>query len=84
MDPAFSYRDLKLVTKEDRGPESSEVAEVNLRQVDHFAAEMDSFATAILEDSVVRTPASMGISDLRIIAALEESIEKGLPVKVST
>jgi predicted dehydrogenase len=84
MDPAFSYRGLKLLTKEQLAEEeSSSLAEISLRQKNHFAEEMDGFARAILDDSEVITPASMGISDLRIIAAIQESYETGKRVAIS-
>ncbi|RYD29961.1 MAG: Gfo/Idh/MocA family oxidoreductase [Verrucomicrobiaceae bacterium] len=83
MDPAFSYRGLKLRTKEDLAEESSGLEEVNLRQVDHFAAEMDAFSKAVIEDGEVITPASMGIADLKIIAAIHESVKTGAVVKIS-
>lgn len=83
MDPAFSYRGLKLVAKEELGKkESSALEEVNLRQVDHFAAEMDGFSKAILEDGEILTPASMGIADLKIISAIHESVKTGAVVKI--
>ena len=62
--------------------ESSDVSEINLRQKNHFAEEMDGFARAIVNDTEVVTPASMGIDDLRIIAAITESYETGKTVKL--
>lgn len=83
MDPAFSYRGLRLRKKEELGKkESSALEEVNLRQVDHFAAEMDAFSKAVLEEGEVITPASMGIADMRIIAAIHESVKTGAAVKI--
>jgi len=84
MDPAFSYRGLKLKTKEQLPEkESSEAVEVNIRQVDHFAAEMDAFSKAILKDAEILTPASMGIADMRIIAAIHQSAQTGQSVRIS-
>jgi predicted dehydrogenase len=84
MDPAFSYRGLKLRAKEEfGGKEGSVLQEVNLRQVDHFAAEMDGFSKAILEDGEILTPASMGIADMKIIAAIHESVKTGKMVKLN-
>ncbi|MEO5913399.1 MAG: Gfo/Idh/MocA family oxidoreductase [Luteolibacter sp.] len=85
MDPSFSYRGLKLKTKALlEGDESSEVSEINLRQKNHFAEQMDGFCKAIINDTEVVTPASMGIADLRIIAAIRESYESGKPVKIDS
>ncbi|RYD18537.1 MAG: Gfo/Idh/MocA family oxidoreductase [Verrucomicrobiaceae bacterium] len=84
MDPAFSYRGLRLRTREELGKkESSGLEEVNLRQVDHFAAEMDAFSKAVMEDGEILTPASMGIADLKIIAAINESAMTGKLVRIS-
>lgn len=77
MDPAFSYRGLKLKTKE-----ASDVSEITLRQINHFASQMDGFARAIMNDTPIPTPASMGVADLRIIAAINESIKTGKPVEI--
>ncbi len=83
MDPAFSYRGLKLKTKELLDEkESSDASEINIRQKNHFSEEMDSFSKAIINDEKVRTPASMGIADMKIIAAIKEAYETGKPVKV--
>ncbi|MES2441154.1 MAG: Gfo/Idh/MocA family oxidoreductase [Verrucomicrobiota bacterium] len=85
MDPAFSYRGLKLKTKELlEEDESSDISEINLRQKNHFAAQMDGFCRAIIDDTEVVTPASMGIADLRIIAAIQESYETGKMVKIDS
>jgi predicted dehydrogenase len=85
MDPAFSYRGLKLRTKEDLDqPEQSEFTEVNIRQVNHFAEEMDGFSKAILNNEEIRTPADMGIADLKIIAAIDKAIASGKPEKIES
>lgn len=83
MDPSFSYRGLKLTTKKPLEEEEAfDISEINLRQKNHFAAEMDGFCEAIINDTEVITPASMGIADLRIIAAIHESCESGRPVRI--
>ena len=81
MDPAFSYRGLNLKTNEDENG-SAKATEISIRQVNHFAAEMDGFAKAILNGTDVPTPASMGIADMKIIAAIKKSYETGAPVNV--
>lgn len=83
MSPAFSYHGLRLKVKTG-SPEKGNVTdgEMLIEQVNHFAAEMDHFSKCILEDQEPRTPGSMGLADLRILAALEESISAGRPVSV--
>ena len=83
MDPAFSYRGLRLRVKHgDSNSGASQMAEINLEQVNHFAAEIDHFSRCILDGTEPRTPAEMGIADLRIIAALEESMRTGQKVRI--
>lgn len=83
LDPAFSYRGLRLDVK--RGEEMANTAskaEQMLEQVDHFAAEMDHFSTCILEGHATKTPGEEGLADMRVMAAIEESIRTGRTVKV--
>lgn len=84
MDPAFSYRGLRLRTKrgESKGPKDAENAEVLIEQVNHFAAEMDHFSDCVLNKKALRTPGSMGLADLRVIAAIDESVRSGKTVAV--
>lgn len=83
MDPAFSYRGLRLRTKaEDDG--LTESAEIVIEPVNHFTEEMDGFSAAVLGEAEVITPASMGIADMRIVAAIGESIRGGAAVKIES
>jgi predicted dehydrogenase len=83
MDPAFSYRGLRLRVKHGESSSgASQLAELNVNPVNHFAAEMDHFSGCILNGTEPRTPAEMGIADLRIIAALEESMRTGQKVRI--
>lgn len=83
MDPAFSYRGLRLRVKHgDSSSGASQLAEIKIDPVNHFAAEMDHFSECILNGTEPRTPAKMGIADLRIIAALEESMRTGQKVRI--
>jgi predicted dehydrogenase len=84
MDPSFSYRGLKLWVREgDPKKGNGEKADLLIPQVDHFAAEMDGFSEALLQDKHIRTPGSMGLADMRIVAAIEESVKTGQPVRLS-
>ncbi len=76
--PAFSYRGLRLcLTQKERHEE------VRLREVDHFAAEMDHFSQCIRSDRDARTPGEEGLADMRVMAAIEEAARTGKPVRVS-
>ncbi|PAW75661.1 MAG: hypothetical protein B9S38_00760 [Verrucomicrobiia bacterium Tous-C4TDCM] len=81
MDPAFSYRGLRLRTNRKDG-EVAESADLVIKPVNQFTKEMDGFSAAVLDDSEVITPASMGIADMRILAAISESIQSGTAVGV--
>lgn len=83
MDPAFSYRGLRLRTHSKK-PDITEAAEIVIDAVNHFTQEMDGFSAAVLDDAEVVTPAAMGIADMRIVAAITESIRSGAPVKVQS
>ncbi|HWB01526.1 MAG TPA: Gfo/Idh/MocA family oxidoreductase [Verrucomicrobiales bacterium] len=82
MEPAFSYRGLRLRIREGDSKKSAQDAEVVLPPVDHFAAEMDHFSECILNDQTPRTPGEEGLADMRIIAAIQESIQSGAAVKI--
>lgn len=83
MDPAFSYRGLRLRTKRgDAKRGNAEHAEHLLEQVDHFAAEMDHFSDCILNETTLRTPGEMGLADMRVVAAIDEAARTGRAVKI--
>jgi predicted dehydrogenase len=84
MDPAFSYRGLRLRTKEGeaKAPKEAKHAELLLEQVNHFTAEMDHFSDCVLNDASLRTPGEMGLADMMIIAAIDEAARSGKTVKL--
>lgn len=77
MDPAFSYRGLRLNVQ--KGGQKSEI---KLTEVDHFAAEMDHFSECVLANKAPRTPGEDGLADMRIIEAIEEAAKTGRTVTV--
>lgn len=83
MDPAFSYRGLRLYVREGE-PKSgdAEAKEILLQAVNHFSAEMDHFSAVVLHGESCRTPGEMGLADMRILEALEKSIQTNAPVPV--
>lgn len=84
MDPAFSYRGLKLWVREgDSKSGDAAESELLIPQVNHFTAEMDGFSDAILHDKTILTPGAMGLADMRIIAAIEEAAKTGRSVSLN-
>ena len=84
MDPAFSYRGLRLRTHRMKGNAGApELSELVLEPKNHFTAEMDHFSTCILEGEEPRTPGEMGLADMRIIEAIAESARTGRSVKIA-
>jgi predicted dehydrogenase len=56
--------------------------EIPIREVDHFAREMDWMADVVLGKKPMLAPGEEGLQDMRLIAAIMESAEKnGAPVK---
>ncbi len=48
-----------------------------------FIGEIDGFAHAVLNGAPVRTPAEMGLRDMRIIEAIYASVREGVPVRLA-
>lgn len=84
MDPAFSYRGLRLHVKQGDPKKGSAAAkELMLQAKNHFAQEMDHFSSVILDGETCRTPGEMGLADMRILEALEASLKSGRPEPVA-
>ena len=78
LEAAFSYQGQQLRLRRgspSTGPASTE--ELLIRPVNHFAAEMDAFCEAIHSGQPVPTDGRMGLADVRIIRALQRSIDEG-------
>lgn len=83
MQPAFSYRGLRLHVHEgDPKAGTAEDQELLLDAKNHFSEEMDHFSRVVLNDEKCRTPGEMGVADMRIIEALQKSMQTGAPVKL--
>ncbi|RYD84519.1 MAG: Gfo/Idh/MocA family oxidoreductase [Verrucomicrobiaceae bacterium] len=83
MDPAFSYRGLRLRVKQGESKGGTpQLAEWNVKEVNQFAAEMDHFSECVLQDKLPRTPGEEGLQDMRIIAAIEEAARTGQTVRI--
>lgn len=84
LEAAFSYRGQQMFLRRgspSTGPASTE--ELLIRPANHFAAEMDAFCEAIHSGQPVPTDGRMGLADVRIIRALQRSIEQGGVVAVA-
>jgi len=83
LTPAFSYNGQRLMTHQhSEGDDQPVVTEHELTAVNHFAAEMDHFSNCLLKDEVPRTPGAEGLADMRVLAAMAESIRSGEPATV--
>jgi len=74
MDPAFNYGG-------NRG-KRSDGQDINQPRVDQFAAEMDDFAQCILNQRPTKVPGEEGLRDMKILAAIYESISTGRSIKL--
>jgi predicted dehydrogenase len=61
----------------------SDGVEINLPEVDQFAAEMDDFAQCIRENRPSKVPGEEGLRDMKILAAIYESIQTGRSVALT-
>ena len=77
LDNAFAYRGQRFTVQT-----AKQKAEVKIAEVDHFAAEMDYFSECVLDGKQLRTPGEEGLADMRVIAAIAESIKTGKAVKI--
>jgi len=78
LEPATSYTGLRL-----RVRKGNVIEEHNLPQVDHFAAEMDHFSEAILNNTPIRTPGEDGLQDVKLMMAIYEAARAGKTVRVA-
>jgi glucose-fructose oxidoreductase len=77
LDPASSYTGLRM-----RVFRPGAIEERTLPQRDHFAAEMDHFATCIQTGSEPLTPGEEGLKDVRLMMAIYEAAKSGRTVKL--
>ncbi len=83
LSPAFSYNGQRLKThqKSEAGGKPI-IVDHELTEVDHFASEMDHFSQAILTGDEPRTPGEEGLADMKILAALDQSIIQNRPIRL--
>jgi predicted dehydrogenase len=72
LDPAYYYNG-------NRG-RRSDGPEINIPVADQFATELDDFADCIIQKRQTKVSGEMGVSDVKYLMAVYESIKKGRPV----
>ena len=77
MDNAFGYFGQQLKVNDGNGPRQFEIREEN-----HFQAEMDHFAQCITENQTPRTPGEEGLQDMLIQEAILRSAAENRPVRI--
>jgi len=75
LDPAYFYGG-------NRG-RRSDGPEINIPVADQFATELEEFADAIINKRPTKVPGEMGLSDVKYLMAIYESIKKGRPVSLA-
>jgi predicted dehydrogenase len=78
VEPAFGYGGLKMRVR----PRGKGEEQVDLPQINQFAAEMDHFAECILKDTAPRTPGEEGLADMKVIGRLYEAAASGKTVQI--
>ena len=81
MDPAFSYRGLRLFTARAEGQEERR-QEVLLEERNQFALEMDHMAECVQADRAPQTPGEEGLKDQRLMEAIYEAARNGRVVRL--
>ncbi len=86
MDPAFSYRGLRLhlTRKSELNPKADDAREIRMDEKNQFALELDHFAECLAEDRQPYTPGEEGLQDHKLMAAIYESARTGRTLKFPT
>lgn len=84
MDPAFSYRGLRLRTQNGKaeGEQFVGITEILIEQVNHFTAQIDHFSEVVRNATPLRTPGEMGLADMRVVTAIHEAARTGRAIRV--
>lgn len=78
LEPATSYTSLRM-----RVRQGNVTREIDIPQADHFAAEMDHFSEAVMNNTPVRTPGEEGLQDIKILMAIYEAARTGKTVQMT-
>jgi predicted dehydrogenase len=77
LEPAFNYQGLRaFVGTKDRRED------LDLKDVNHFAAEMDHLCECVMQNKQPLTPGEEGLADIRVIEKIYQAAEAGGPLKV--
>ena len=77
LDPAYDYHGIRGYVNTNKGREDLKAPDIN-----QFAAEMDHMAQCVLDDKQPLTPGEEGLADMKVIAAIDASIEGGKVVRI--
>ena len=75
MEPAYFYNGNR--GKRSDGPE------INIPVADQFALELEDFADCVINKRPTKVPGEMGVTDVKYLMAIYESIKKGRPVSLA-
>jgi len=78
MDPATWYNGNRMWIERD-----GKIEQIEINEVDHFAAEMDHMSDCVMQNKEPLTPGEEGLRDLTIIEAVYESARTGKAVKLA-
>jgi predicted dehydrogenase len=92
LDPAFGYVGQRLkISKKGMADEANAAGvsqapttetEVVMEHANHFAREMDHFAECVLKNTQPITPGEEGLTDMKIMAAIQRSIDEKTAIKL--
>ncbi|HWR17862.1 MAG TPA: Gfo/Idh/MocA family oxidoreductase [Terriglobales bacterium] len=77
LEPSMQYTGLRM-----RVSRGNRLEEVTLRQVDHFAAEMDHMSDCVMNNKTPLTPGEEGLQDVKLMMAIYEAAKTSRTVKV--
>ena len=77
MDPATWYSGLRMWKER-----NNVIENIDLPEVDHFAAEMDHMSDCVMNDKTPLTPGEEGLRDLTIMQGIYEAAHGGRTVKL--
>lgn len=82
LDPAFSYRGLRMRTGHAEG-NIEHIDEPRMEEKNQFARELEHFADCVRHNQTPYTPGEEGLQDHRIMEAIYESARTRRPVKLT-
>jgi len=77
-EPFLSYQNLSL-----RKVIKGKAEPIDVKQINHFAAEFDHMCECVMQDKEPLTPGEEGLKDLKVIGAIYEAIKSQKTVKIA-